>query len=98
MRQDIKREMLEYFRNIPNPTLLEIRFILYLESELTCFGITSLSREDIYDRGYDASKISDDQMERLADRMADCYCDNSFWIDLVILLDEMNVPKLNGNT
>ena len=98
MRQDIKREMLEYFRNIPTPTLQEIRFGLHLESEVTCFGITSLSREDIYDRGYDASKISDDQMERLADRMADCYCDNRFWIDLVILLDEMNVPKLNGNT
>ena len=98
MRQDIKREMLEYFRNIPTPTLQEIRFSLHLESEVTCFDITSLSREDIYGRGYDASKISDDQMERLADRMADCYCDNSFWIDLVILLDEMNVPKLNGNT
>lgn len=94
MRQDIKREMLEYFRNISSPTSQEDRFRLHLESEVTCFDITSLSREDVCNRGYDASKVSDLQMERLADKMADCYCDNSFWIDLDILLDEMSIPKL----
>lgn len=94
MRQDIKREMLEYFRNISSPTSQEDRFRLHLESEVTCFDITSLSREDVCSRGYDASKMSDAQMERLAGKMADCYCDNSFWIDLDILLDEMSIPKL----
>lgn len=98
MRQDIKREMLEYFRNISSPTKQEDRFRLHLESEVTCFDITSLSREDIYDRGYDASKISDAQMERLADKMADCYCDVSFWIDLGVLLDKMNIPLSKGKT
>lgn len=94
MRQDIKREMLEYFRNISSPTSQEDRFRLHLESGVTCFDITSLSREDVCNIGYDASKMSDAQMERLADKMADCYCDNSFWIDLDILLDEMSIPKL----
>ena len=97
MRQDSKREILEYFKNIPNPTPQEDKLRLRMESEVMYFNITSVSHDDVCERGYDASKISDAQMERLADKMADCYCDNGFWIDLDILLDEMDIPKSNDN-
>lgn len=95
MRQDIKREMLEYFKNISSPTSQENRFILYLQTEVDFFDITSVSRDDIYEKGYDADCVSDAQMERLADKMADHYCNNGFWDDLECLLDDMGIPKMN---
>lgn len=97
MRQDIKREMLEYFKNISSPTSQENRFILYLQTEVDFFDITSVSRDDIYEKGYDADYVSEAQMERLADKMAEYYCNNGFWDDLDSLLDNMGVPKLNKN-
>lgn len=94
MRQDIKREMLEYFKNIPNPTPQESRFLLYLDTEIDFFDIIYVSRDDIYAVEYDASCLSDKQMERLADKIGDCYCNNGFWDDLASLLDDMEIPKL----
>lgn len=96
MRQDIKREMLEYFQNISNPTSQENRFILHLQTEVDFFNITSVSRDDIYEKGYDAECVSEAQMERLADKMAECYCNNGFWDDLDSLLDDMGIPKLKA--
>ena len=97
MRPDIKREMLEYFKNISSPTSQENRFILYLQTEVDFFDIASVAREDIYERGYDAACVSDAQMECIAANMAESYCNNSFWDDLESLLDDMGIPKLNDN-
>lgn len=97
MRYDIKREMLEYFKNIPSPTSQENRFILYLQSEVDFFDITSVARDDIYEKGYDADCVSEAQMERLADKMGEYYCNNGFWDDLEFFLEDMKIPKLNDN-
>ena len=43
------------------------------------FLITGVSREDIEHRGFDTSVLSDAQMARFADKMADCYVENYFW-------------------
>ena len=94
MRQDIKHEMLEYFKNIPDRTSQENRFLLHLQSEVDFFDITSVTRDDIYERGYDASCLSDEQMDIVAGAMAEAYCNNDFWFDLDDILDDMRIPKL----
>lgn len=43
------------------------------------FFITGVSREDIESRGFDTTGLSDAQMSRFADKMADCYVENYFW-------------------
>jgi DNA topoisomerase VI subunit A len=58
------------------------------------FKITSVSREDLEGQGYDTSKVSDDDMERLADKMADAYVQNSFWDDLEAIADDMGIPRI----
>ena len=95
MRSSIKREMLEYFKNISSPTPQENRFILYLQTDVELFDIIGLSRDDIYEKGFDADCVSDDQMGHLADKLADYYCNNGFWDDLECLLEDMGIPKLN---
>lgn len=43
------------------------------------FFITGVSREDIESRGFDTTGLSDAQMTRFADKMADSYVENYFW-------------------
>ena len=57
------------------------------------FNITSVHREDLKSRGFDTSKIDDNTMKRLASKMSDAYLENSFWIDLEIIAEYLNIPK-----
>ncbi len=57
------------------------------------FPITSVSREDLKAKGFDTSKVSDAEMERLASKMADDYCEQMFWISLDILAELHGIPK-----
>jgi hypothetical protein len=52
------------------------------------FNITSLSRDDIATLGYkNAESISDEMMEKIAEKMANSYIENQFWIDLKYMVD-----------
>lgn len=52
------------------------------------FNITSLSRDDIAILGYkNVENISDDMMEKIAEKMANSYIENQFWIDLECMVD-----------
>ncbi len=53
------------------------------------FVITSVCRADLDSKGIDASQFDDADMERLASKMADAYCDSVFWIDLEILAENI---------
>ena len=58
------------------------------------FKITSIAREDLIMAGFlteDVKRIPDWKMERLADKMANAYLENSFWIDLKIIAEDILV-------
>jgi hypothetical protein len=57
------------------------------------FPITSVSRADLEGEGYDTSAVDDTIMSRLAEKMANTYVENSFWIDLGIIADDLGIPK-----
>ena len=57
------------------------------------FPITSLHRDDLEGLGYDTSRVDDATMSRLAIKMADAYCESTFWIDLPIIADFLGIPK-----
>jgi len=58
------------------------------------FPITSVSRADLENEGFDVSKVSDNIMERLAYEMANSYVQNSFWIDLGIIAEDLGIPQV----
>lgn len=62
------------------------------------FPITSVARADLESQGYDAKHVSDETMELLARKMADAYVENSFWIDLEIIADDLEIPKVENHT
>lgn len=53
------------------------------------FAITSVCRADLDSIGIDSIKFDDADMEHIASRMADAYCDNGFWIDLPIIAESI---------
>ncbi len=53
------------------------------------FSITSICREDIAALGYKgAENIPDSVMEKIAEKMADDYIENSFWTKLDYFVGE----------
>lgn len=53
------------------------------------FNITSVSRQDLEMRGFDTTNITDEQMERLAQKMCDDYLEQMFWISLDIIAEDI---------
>jgi hypothetical protein len=56
------------------------------------FPITSVHRADLEEQGFDTSAVDDGTMRELADKMADAYCDQAYWIDLEIIADHLGIP------
>ena len=58
------------------------------------FKITSVTREDLEDRGFDTTNITDAQMEELARRMCNDYLEQMFWLSMDIIAEDiMKFPK-----
>ena len=60
------------------------------------FPISFLKREDLEEKGYDMTKVTDDDMETIASRMDKYYCEgycDSFGSDLVSAADYIGIPE-----
>ena len=57
------------------------------------FVISVLSREDLEELGYDTSNLSNDMMQKIANKLGDYYCDYAFLDDLISLANYFNIPK-----
>lgn len=65
-----------------------------LDYEEGFFKITSVHRDDLENLGFDTSEITDDQMERLAEKMCNDYCEQLFHSSLEILAEDyFDFPK-----
>ena len=58
------------------------------------FNITSVTREDLADVGFDTTNVSDETMERLAQKMADDYCEQMFWESMEIIAEYLGIPRI----
>lgn len=57
------------------------------------FQITSVSREDLIMVGFDTVNVTDEQMEQLASKMADDYCEQLFWEHLPVIAEIVGIPR-----
>lgn len=87
-------ELRAYFNAIENPTEQEKRIRLHLSDKF--YPITSVHRDDLKSRGFDTDRITDEQMEELADKMADDYFELFFWESMTTLAEIMGLPKRRG--
>jgi hypothetical protein len=104
MRHQLKKDLIDFLKGINLPIEDRLRadqFIQTLTSELEYFPVTHVSREDITDETVLGTKIpkqgieiTDSEMERIADKMGDAYCEHSYWIDLEIIAEHVLEDKL----
>lgn len=97
MNRTLLEELIRYFSEIEAPNELEKLLLLHLEGELPFFKITSVSREDLEEAGFDVSKVSDAKMCTLAGKLADDYYDQLFWSSLSIIAEgNLKIPRKNN--
>lgn len=94
MDYQLKANLVEYFKNIEKPTEEEQMLLRKLESDLEYFDMTSVHRNDVEDVGFDASKVDDEMMERLLEKMENVYLEYGYYQNLKIVCELLNFPKL----
>lgn len=58
------------------------------------FPIASVHRDDLVEKGFDVSNVTDKQMERLAEKMGSLYLEfGGFWDHLEEIAEEMGIPR-----
>ena len=57
------------------------------------YVIAQLHRDDLEAQGYDVSSVTDEQMEQIAKKLGDAYVENSFWVDLEIIADDLGIMQ-----
>lgn len=72
-------------------------FIFVDERDTDSFWIAGTSREDFEIRGYDTSKLSNGNMEYIAQRMRDNYIENYYWFDVDHYADAFQLPRKEKN-
>ena len=93
MVRELYQRLREYFNNLPEPTEEEKQFIRELNAG--DFPITSVHRDDLEGKGFDVKKISDDDMQNLAEKMANDYYEQLFWLSMEIIAGEiLGFPKV----
>ena len=63
-----------------------------MENVKEYFDVVSLSREDFKGMGFDASNLTDAQMERVASRICDSLME-TFWESVSFWGEELNLPE-----
>jgi hypothetical protein len=98
MHRRLLLEIHEYFANIPNPAREEQDLLTRITGELPFFHITSVHRDDLLNVGLDGLQATDEQMEKIADRMHEDYCEQLFRGSLEIIAEFAGVPeKITGD-
>jgi hypothetical protein len=98
MTRRLLEDLHEYFAKLPDRSKAEEDLFLQLSGELPHFHITGVHRNDLEDAEFDVSNVTDAQMEELAGKMANDYCEQLFWSSMSIIAEECaGIPKLLKN-
>ena len=94
MNRDLLDTLHQYFEQKENRTSEEELMFNQLTGELPFFQVTSVCRDDLRGRGFDVSKVTDSELNQLASKLSDDYCEQMYWISLDIIAEEgLEIPK-----
>lgn len=94
MNRELLEDLHQYFEQKKDKTGEEINFLNRLTEELPYFKITSIHRDDLAQRGFDVSKVTDEDMRQLAEKLADDYCEQLFWESMEIIAEDgLEIPR-----
>lgn len=91
MIQRLINDIRTYFEAKVSLTPEEKRILAQLQAGH--YPISTVHRKDLQAKGFDTRKISDDQMEELADQMSEDYLEQTFWVSLELIADGLGFPR-----
>lgn len=79
------------------PNSIEVEDAIFVPCEdMDEFLVTSVAREDFESKGYDASGLTNEQMENIAGHLGEAYCEyGGFWENIDYWAEEYNLPRLS---
>ena len=89
MVRELMQDLKIYFNNIKNPSERERQLLNQLNAGY--FVITSVHRNDLARTGFDVKKISNNDMDKLAEKIANDYCNQLFWESMETIAFEILV-------
>ena len=94
--KDVERYSLEEFIEALNDDVINLNnnWVRAIDDNEGYYPISSLHVDDLAKSGFDASKITEDDMMTLADKLSDDYCDQLFWNSLEIIADAIGIPRI----
>lgn len=94
LAKNVYRYFLDRIAETGSP-LNETESALFNEARscMNIFPISCLSRDDLHDIGYNPDKLTDEQMNVLAQKMGEDYCEQLFWTSLESMANIYKIPK-----
>jgi hypothetical protein len=96
MKRKLLTELYEYFKNIGDSrSEREEYFFQQLSEELNYFLIASVHRDDLASKWFDTANVTDADMQILADKMGDEYCEQLYGDSLYVIANEfLKIPSV----
>jgi hypothetical protein len=98
MQRQLVEDLHRYFSALEQRSAEEESLWLRITVALPYFDVTSVHRDDLEWVGLNASDVTDGQMEAIAMKMADNYCEQMFWDSLLTIAHYEGVPDKQTNS
>ena len=95
MHRQLLKDMHHYLCSIQKKSEEELSLIQRIEADLNYFPITHIHRDDLKSKGFDTSKVDDDDMVELASKLSNDYLEQLFWESLEIIAED--IPKAKNS-
>jgi len=94
-RKDVERYTLEEFTEALNDEAINpvTHWVRMIVDDKDYYPISSLHIDDLNDKGFDVSKVTESDMKTLAKKLSNDYCEQLFWSSLEIIADAIGIPR-----
>ena len=95
--KEVKKYTLDDFFNNLNDDLINLNahWVRMIDDDKDFYSISSLHLGDLEKLGFNVSKVTENDMITLADKLSDDYCEQLFWSSLDIIADATGIPRVN---
>ena len=97
--KEVKKYTLNDFFDNLNDDLIntDTHWVRMIDDDKNYYPISSLHIDDLEHLGFDISKVTDNDMITLANKLSDDYCEQLFWNSLKIFADLIGIPRTNNS-
>ena len=86
----------EFIEELNNENINPVNYwVRAIDDAKDYYPISSLHLDDLEHSGFDVSKVTEDKMIRLANKLSNDYSEQLFWSSLEIIAEAIGIPRKN---